>query len=289
MPPIVKNKVRGALDLIRLTKQYGTLLVMMPALWSLIVAAQGTPSVRMILIFIMGSFLMRSAGCVINDIADRKFDGLVERTRNRPLPSGRLSVMEALTLFGFLSVMALVLALQLNPLTRFLSIGGAALAVVYPFAKRISSMPQVVMGVAFGWGSIMAWAAVRNTIETPAILIFLASLFWATAYDTIYALMDRDDDRKIGLRSTAILFGRSTWIAVGAFYILASAFLIGLGLASDRGPIYYLFIGLAAFGLLAQCVGIRGPVDRPKAFMLFRSNVAVGFIILTGLVLDYHH
>jgi len=288
MAKFLKTKSSAVLDLIRFTKPYGTLLLLMPTLWSLVVASNGTPSVRLLTIFIVGSFIMRSAGCVINDIADRNFDGHVFRTRSRPLPSGRLSLIEAAAVFGILLAVAFCLVLQLNRSTQLLSLGGIALAVLYPFSKRFIYLPQMVMGMAFGWGSVMAWAAVRDSIEPPVLMIFLANLFWATAYDTIYALMDREDDIRIGVKSSAILFGHRTWLAVGALYAAASCFFLLLGLTAHLGTVYYVSIGLSTVWFVAQARAVRLPLDRNHLFSIFRSNVAVGFLVLLGLVLDYH-
>ncbi len=285
---VFKNKIQAVLDLIRLMKPYGALLLLMPTLWSLVVAAEGAPSGKLLMIFILGSFLMRSAGCVINDIADRKFDGHVERTRSRPLPSGRLSVIEAAVIFGLLLTVALGLILQLNRAAQLLSLVGLALATLYPFSKRFTHLPQLVMGVAFGWGAIMAWVAVRDAVEPPTIMIFLANLFWATAYDTIYALMDREDDLRIGVKSSAILFGRNTWLAVGILFGLSSFFFVLLGLTAHLGPVYYLSIGAATGWFIIQVRAIRHPLDRQTAFSLFKSNVGVGLLVLLGLVLNYH-
>ena len=288
MSSVIQNKIRAVLDLIRFTKPYGTLLLLMPTLWSLVVAAGGTPPLKLLMIFIVGTFLMRSAGCVINDIADREFDGHVERTRNRPLPSGRLSVSEAALIFGLLLAGSLILVLQLNRSAQILSLVGAGLAVFYPFSKRITSIPQLVMGVAFGWGSIMAWIAIRDSFESPLIMIFLANLCWATAYDTIYALMDREDDRRIGVKSSAILFDRYTWVAVGLLFGLSSFFFILLGVTAHLGAVYYASIAVATGWFFVQVWTIRHPLDRQTAFSLFKSNVGIGLLVLLGLVLDYH-
>jgi 4-hydroxybenzoate polyprenyltransferase len=288
MTTFLKTKSSAVLDLIRFTKPYGTLLLLMPTLWSLVVASNGTPPVRLLMIFMAGSFIMRSAGCVINDIADRNFDGHVIRTRSRPLPSGRLTLLEATVVFGVLLATAFWLVLQLNRSAQLLSLGGIAIAVLYPFSKRIIHLPQMVMGVAFGWGSVMAWVAVRDSIEAPILMIFLANLFWATAYDTIYALMDREDDIKIGVKSSAILFGRRTWIAVGGLYAASSCFFLLLGLTAHLGTVYYVSIGLSTVWFVAQARAVRLPLDRNHLFSIFRSNVAVGFLVLLGLVLDYH-
>ncbi|MFQ5464411.1 MAG: UbiA family prenyltransferase, partial [Thermodesulfobacteriota bacterium] len=200
-------KLTAISDLIRLPKQYGTLLLLWPTMWSLVIASGGRPSFRHLVVFTVGTFLMRSAGCAINDIADRNFDGFVERTRTRPLASGRLNVREALFVFAVLGLGAFVLVLQLNRLTIVLSFVGIALAAIYPFMKRVSHLPQAFLGAAFGWGAVMAWSAATGTVGGVAVLIFLANVFWSTAYDTIYALMDVEDDLKIGVKSTAILFG----------------------------------------------------------------------------------
>lgn len=288
MSSVFQNKIRAVLDLIRFTKPYGTLLLLMPTLWSLVVAAGGTPPLKHLVIFIVGTFLMRSAGCVINDIADREFDGHVERTRTRPLPSGRLTVAEAAVVFGLLLAGSLILVLQLNRSTQLLGLVGAGLAVLYPFSKRVISVPQLVMGVAFGWGSIMAWVAVRDSFDSPVIMIFLANLCWATAYDTIYALMDRDDDIRIGVKSSAILFDRYTWIAVGFLFVLSSFFFILLGLTAHLGAVYYASIAVVTGWFFVQVWTIRHPLDRQIAFSLFKSNVGIGLLVLLGLVLDYH-
>jgi 4-hydroxybenzoate polyprenyltransferase len=287
MPAVLKNKFWAVLDLIRFKKPYGTLLLLAPTLWSLVVAAGGAPPWKLLAIFVIGTFLMRSAGCVINDIADREFDAHVERTRNRPLPSGRLTVPEAALIFGLLLAGSLVLVFQLNRSARILSLVGAGLAVLYPFSKRFTSVPQLVMAVAFGWGSVMAWAAVRNSLETPLIMIFLANLCWATAYDTIYALMDREDDLRIGVKSSAIFFDRYTWVAVGFLFGLSSFFFVLLGLTAHLGIVYYLSIAAATGWFFVQVWTIRHPLNRQIAFSMFKSNVGVGLLVLLGLVLDY--
>lgn len=282
------QKAFAVLDLIRISKQYGTLLLMMPALWALFLAADGKPSFNLLLIFIAGSFIMRSAGCVINDIADRHFDGHVKRTQNRPIPSGRLTTQEAVGVFAVLLALALWLVFQLNPLTRLLSLGGVLLAIVYPFSKRFTYLPQVVMGATFGWGSIMAWTAVRGTIELPVLFIFMANLFWATAYDTIYAVMDREDDLRIGVKSTAILFGSHTWIGVGLLFAFSALFFVLLGFSARLGTPYFLSIGAAGAWFFYQSWRIRLPLARRAYFSLFKSNVGVGFLILFGILGGLH-
>ncbi len=280
------QKLTALSDLIRLQKQYGTLLVLFPALWSLFVAADGFPPWSLTLVFIIGSFLMRSAGCVINDIADQNLDRHVLRTQSRPIASGRLTRREALGVFLVLIALAAPLAFVLNLLAMLLAPIGLLLAVVYPFAKRLFSLPQAVLGIAFGWGALMAWAAIRNEIGLPALLIFTATIFWAIAYDTIYALMDKEDDLKIGIKSSAILFGKSTWLAVGLSYFLGLGCMGLVGYYTSMGWVYYLglMIGCLFFGY--HTYKIKRGVDREQAFMFFKSNVMVGLIVLLGILLD---
>ncbi|MBI3607265.1 MAG: 4-hydroxybenzoate octaprenyltransferase [Nitrospirae bacterium] len=282
----VRSKLRAVADLIRLSKQYGTLLLMAPALWSLVIAADGHPPASLLLVFVIGAFVMRSAGCVLNDLADRGFDRHVERTKDRPLASGYLTPRDALIVGALLSGSALALALTLNPLALGLSVVGFGLAAIYPLTKRIIATPQAVMGAAFGWGALLAWAAVRNEIAAPAIVIFIATVCWAAAYDTIYALLDRDDDIKIGVRSSAIAFGRYVWVGVGALLGLALASLIVLGLLVPLGPAYALCLALVAIIFAYQTWRLRRGIDRPSTFRLFRSHAGVGFLILFGITID---
>lgn len=280
------QKVSAIFDLIRLSRQYGTLLLLAPTLWSLFLAADGAPPVKLVVIFTLGTFLMRSAGCAINDIADRDLDRFVERTRIRPLASGRLSVKEAIGVFITLSGLAFVLVLFLNPLTITLSFVAILLASLYPFIKRVSHLPQVFLGVAFGWGAVMAWSAVKGAIELPAILILLANTLWSTAYDTIYAMMDIDDDIRIGVKSTAILFGRYIYWALTLLYLSVWVLLYVVGLATHLGPIYYTFVALATWLSLYGVLTLKRVPTRETAFTTFVSNVVVGAIILLGIVID---
>ena len=196
---------------------------MFPTLWSLALAARGIPPLRLLAIFVAGSFVMRSAGVVMNDFADRSFDRHVARTRVRPLASGELSATHALLICGFFLLLAGTLVLFLDPLTILLSPIAVLLAGLYPLAKRVIHIPQAMLGIAFGWGTIMAWTASRGDIEAPAWCLFAATICWAIGYDTIYALQDREDDRRIGVKSSALLFGSSTWIAVGAVFLRHAA------------------------------------------------------------------
>lgn len=270
-------------QLIRLPNQTGTFLLMLPTLWALVLASHGRPSWKLLAIFAAGSFLLRSAGVVLNDIADRSLDRRVARTRTRPLASGVLGLPEAFATAAVLIAVAACLLAFLNWLTISLSPIAVLLAAVYPFAKRVVPLPQAVLGVAFGWGAVMAWAAVQNTLDAPAWLIYGSTICWAIAYDTIYALQDREDDRRIGVKSSAILFGSWAWLAVGFF-------LIGmLTLLSLAG--WLAGIGLAFYGMLAAVAGffshqvmrLRRPVPDASAFAMFKQHVWVGWGILVGI------
>lgn len=281
------GKILAVSDLIRLPKQYGTMLLLMPTLWSLFVAANGSPPISLVIIFLAGSFLMRSAGCVINDIADKDIDKLVERTKERPLASGRLKSSEALFIFGILIILSLILALRLNPLTILLSPVALLLAIIYPYTKRYIHTPQAILGITFGWGAIMAWTAVRNSIGLPPFLILTANIFWATSYDTIYALMDREDDARVGVKSTAILFGQATWMIVAILFSLFILALAILGVTLHFGAIFYSSLFIVAVILMRQVIVIREGIDSNAAFSLFKSHVWVGILILAGIIFDY--
>jgi len=270
-------------DLVRLRNQTGSLLLLFPTLWALILAAEGTPPLSLGLIFIAGTFVMRSAGVTINDLWDREIDRRVERTRNRPLAARRLSVQTGLVIFGLLIVTAAALVLMLNPLTIALAPAALFLVVVYPLAKRVLSMPQVVLGMAFGWGAIMAWSAVRNEIGWPAVGILIATICWAIGYDTIYALQDKDDDVRAGVRSTAILFGSWVWLAVLLFLIAMALILALVGIATGLAfPFYFTLAGAGAwFGY--QVWQIKRGVSRAQAFALFKQHVWIGALILLGI------
>ncbi len=282
------HKWPAVANLIRLDKQYGTLLLLFPTLWSLILASEGRPSLKHLIIFSIGAFLMRSAGCVMNDMADHTFDAKVDRTKNRPLASDQLSLWEALIVLGILLTASLITVLFLNRFAFFLSFAALFFAIIYPFAKRVTYLPQIVLGIAFSWGIILAWAAERNSLSLTPFLLLLANLCWATGYDTIYTLMDREDDLKIGLKSTAILFGKGTWLAVGVFYGLVVLFLTMVGQQSQMSFLYYSAIGGIGILFYYQSIQIRKSRQRARLFALFRSNIWVGFLVLTGLLLNYH-
>jgi len=283
---LTKDKIVAVADLIRLNKQYGTMLLLMPTLWSLLLASDGTPSFRFLLIFVLGSFTMRSAGCVINDIADRRIDSLVLRTKDRPLVSGKLTLSEALIVLGVLLLMALVLAIQLNRLSLALCSVGLFLAILYPYTKRYLPFPQLFLGIAFGWGAVIAWAAVRNMVEMPAYLIFFSNIFWAIAYDTIYAFMDEKDDLRVGVHSTAILFGRHAWWIVGLLFAGFLGMLAMAGWTAHLSFIYFFYLVVTGGYCLYQTIRIKASLDAREAFALFKSNVGVGLFVLSGLLMD---
>ena len=283
---VVPKKLVAISDLIRLTKQYGTLLLLCPTLWSLSIASGGEPSLKHLIIFITGAFLMRSAGCVVNDIADKNFDRHVERTRTRPLADGRLGRGEAFVVFVLLCSAAFVLVLFLNRFTIMLSLVGVALATLYPFVKRVSHFPQVVLGAAFGWGAVMAWSAVTNAIGMVPLLIFAANICWSTAYDTVYAMMDQEDDRRIGVKSTALYFGRQIYKAL---FLLHTGFIVLLAVAgrvAGLGAPFYVTLGIVFFLLNLMVYKLRESPTRETAFLVFVANCLVGALILAGIVLS---
>lgn len=273
--------------LIRLPNQTGTWLLLLPTLWALVLAARGLPPWHLIVIFTLGSFLMRSVGVVLNDLADRSFDRHVARTQRRPLASGELTPRQALIVLTILLALAALLVLLLNVMTILLSPIALLLAALYPFAKRIIHIPQAILGIAFGWGTIMAWTASRGTIDAPAWFIFAATICWAIGYDTIYALQDQEDDRRIGVKSSALFFGPYTWLAVG---IALAVMLTLLGIAGWIAQIGWIFYGvLAAVGLycVKQVVELRSPVQPARAFNLFHEHVWLGSAILASLITGY--
>jgi len=273
--------------LIRLPNQTGTQLLLLPTLWGLVLASQGRPSLHLLVIFAAGAFLMRSAGVVVNDVADRSYDSKVARTRSRPLASGTISAGEALTIAILLLGLAGALVLLLNRLALLLSVVALLLAVAYPFAKRIVPLPQAVLGLAFGWGAVMAWAAARDDLALPVWVLYGSIVAWTVGYDTIYALQDREDDARIGIKSSALFFGDRTWLAVGITFGTA---LVLLGVAAwlmKIGTVFYaVLLAGAGFGLY-QVFRLRGPVSPELALRLFRQHVWIGWIILAGLWLGF--
>lgn len=268
------------LQLMRLDKPVGTLLLLWPTLAALCMAAQGLPPLHLVVIFTLGTFIMRSAGCVINDFADRKVDGFVERTKERPLVTGAISSKQALALFFGLIISAGLLLLFLNQTTQLLAFGGLALAIAYPFMKRWTHMPQVVLGAAFSWGIPMAWSAQGLAVPPESILMFCTSLLWIVAYDTLYAMVDRNDDLKVGIKSTAILFGDLDKAMIGALQALTLAGLYLLGQKLGYAHAYYVGL-IIILGLFVYQQWLIRDRDRMGAFAAFRNNILVGASLLT--------
>lgn len=272
--------------LMRLDKPIGILLLLWPTLWGLWFASDGHLSWWVVWIFVLGTVLMRSAGCVINDYADRDIDPRVARTRNRPLATRRISTKEALLLAAGLAILAFLLILPLNRLVVWLSIPAVLLAASYPYTKRFLAIPQAYLGVAFGFGIPMAYAAMQGSVPSQAWLLLLANVFWSVAYDTEYAMVDRVDDLKIGIKTSAITFGRFDVLAVMFSYLLALGLLAMVGWQYHRGIAY--FAGLVVAGMIAGyhyfLIRNRDPVQCFKAFL---HNNWLGAAVFVGLLIDY--
>lgn len=272
--------------LMRLDKPIGILLLLWPTLWGIWIAGMGKPPIFVLWIFVMGTVLMRSAGCVINDYADRNFDGHVERTRHRPLARGEISTKEALMLAAGLSLAAFVMILPLHSLVIWLSVPALVLAASYPFTKRFLAIPQAYLGVAFGFGIPMAFAAIQYSVPVVAWVMLAANVFWAIAYDTEYAMVDRPDDLKIGIKTSAITFGRFDVAAVMLCYAAFLACMIWVGVHEQLGTFYYM--GLAAAAAMAgyHFTLIRDR-ERDRCFKAFLHNNWLGAVVFAGIVLDY--
>lgn len=280
------DKARAFWQLMRMDKPIGTLLLLWPTFWALILAAEGVPDLKVLVVFILGVIFMRAAGCVINDFADRKVDGHVKRTHQRPLPSGRVSAKEAITLFLVLGIASFLLVLTMNPLTIKLSFAGIVLAFIYPFMKRFTHLPQLFLGLAFSWSIPMAWAAQANELPMMVWFVFVINAIWTIAYDTQYAMVDRDDDLKIGIKSTAILFGRLDKMIIGVLQLITLAMLIYLGIWYQLGASYYwsLLVAGALFVFQQHLIRHR---ERDLCFRAFLNNNYVGMIIAIGLLIAF--
>jgi 4-hydroxybenzoate polyprenyltransferase len=284
--PHMSAKWNAYWRLMRFDRPIGILLLLWPTLWALWVAGGGSPSAKNILIFCTGVVLMRAAGCIMNDVADRDFDPHVERTRSRPLASGELTIRQALTAFFVLMLLAFGLVLMTNLLTIQLAFAGAVLASTYPFFKRWTHLPQVVLGLAFGWGIPMAFAAETGQIAPAAWLILLINVIWSVIYDTLYAMVDRDDDISIGLKSTAILFGQHDLVILRLLKILMVVLLLVLGIWLQFSWPWFAGVGVAAVLFFRQQVLVKDR-GRDACFEAFLNNNWVGVAIWTGLLLTY--
>lgn len=280
----IKDRLKAYAYLIRLDKPIGTLLLLWPTLWALWLASSGVPEFNIVFIFVAGTFLMRSAGCAINDYADRDFDRHVQRTQARPVTSGVISGKEALTVAAGFALIAFLLIQPLNVFTKQLSVLALLVAFVYPFTKRFFAIPQAVLGIAFGFGIPMAYAAILNFIPLEAWILFVGNIFWAIAYDTAYAMVDRDDDLRLGLRTSAITFGKYDVLAIAASYAILFVSQLWVAQLADLSN-YFLVgwvIALACAIYHLKLVSTRG---REECFLAFRHNNWLGGFLFLGIVL----
>jgi 4-hydroxybenzoate polyprenyltransferase len=284
--PGFANQLRNYIQLMRLDKPVGVWLLLWPTLWALWLAGDGHPDGGVFIVFFFGVIVMRSAGCVLNDFADRKIDPHVTRTRTRPLASGAVAPIEALTLFVALSLIAVGLAAMLNRPAQILAIVAASLTILYPFIKRFVSIPQFVLGAAFGWAVPMAFAAQTGETEQLAWLVFGTALIWAVIYDTFYAMVDRNDDLKLGVKSTAILFGDADLFVIGGLQVLMLFALVLIGKMAGLGGWYLASVAIAAI-LMAYHQWLARNRDPDGCFRAFLHNHYIGMAIFIGIVLDY--
>lgn len=288
MPPslLLVDRIEQYARLMRVDRPIGTFLLLWPTLWALWIASSGSPHPRILLVFILGVFLMRSAGCVINDFADRNMDPYVKRTRDRPLAAGRVTAREALILFFLLGGLAFALVLTLNLLTVYLSLIGVLWTVIYPFMKRFVHFPQLFLGFAFSWGIPMAFAAQTGGVPQLTWFVLAANLFWVLVYDTMYAMADRKDDLAVGAKSTAILFGRYDRLIVALCQLITLLLLVIVGWLQNLNIYYYGALVVAAALFYYQQWLIRQR-DEARCFQAFLNNAWVGAAIFLGLVLSY--
>jgi 4-hydroxybenzoate polyprenyltransferase len=273
--------------LARLHRPIGIWLLLWPTLWALWIAAEGVPDGRILSVFVLGTIVLRSAGCIINDYADRHIDPHVSRTRDRPMATGEVSVTEALAVFVALMLIGLGLVLTLNRLTQSLAIVGAVVTVVYPFAKRLVSAPQFVLGVAFSWGVPMAFAAQLGHVPREGWLLFVVTMIWVVIYDTEYAMVDRDDDLRLGVKSTAVLFGDLDRVFIGGFQLMFLAGLLLVGQSAELGTKYLAGLAPAGALMLYQQYLIRDR-DPQRSFSAFLNNAWVGGFVFVGILFAYY-
>ncbi|KEF30850.1 4-hydroxybenzoate polyprenyltransferase [Marinobacter nitratireducens] len=286
LPEHIQSRLTDYARLLRVDRPIGSLLLLWPTYWALWLAGDGSPSIANILIFTLGVFFMRAAGCAINDFADRDWDKHVKRTMDRPLTAGRIQAWEAVALFaGLCLVSFLMVVLFTNTLTLYLSFAGALLAFIYPFMKRYTHLPQLFLGAAFSWAIPMAWAAEANELSQVTWLLFTANVLWTVAYDTLYAMVDRDDDLKVGIKSTAILFGDADKAIIGILQALVLLILIIVGVRSELGTFFYLGVaGMASLFVYHQY--LARDRERAGCFKAFLNNNWAGFSVFAGLFID---
>ncbi len=282
----VQRSVMPYIQLMRLDRPIGILLLLWPTLSALWIAAEGLPDISVLVVFILGVILMRSAGCAINDFADREIDGSVWRTQNRPLATGELTARQAVYVFIGMALLAFILVSLLNSFTVWLSLGGVFLAATYPFMKRYTYFPQIYLGMAFGWAIPMAFAAQTNTVPVMAWLLFLANIIWTTMYDTFYAMADREDDLLAGVKSTAVLFGDDDLVIQGIMQCAYILVMVLVGLQLEMSFIFYLGLCLAS-GLFAYQQFLAKDRQPQRCLQAFLNNNWVGFIIFISLVIHY--
>ena len=279
----------GYLQLMRADRPIGTWLLLWPCLWSILLASHYygdvdlVPNLELLILFSVGAFVMRGAGCVVNDLWDMEADAKVERTKSRPLPSGRVSVLGALIFLAILGLIGLFILLQLNHFTQIVGAASLVLVVIYPLMKRITYWPQLILGFTFNWGALLGWAAVSETIELPALLLYAGGIFWTLGYDTIYAHQDKEDDEAIGVKSTALRFGNQSRIWIGGFYTLTAILFLCAGWKADLGPIFYLAM-IIAISHLAYQVKTLNIDDREACLKLFKSNHHFGVLVFLSIL-----
>ncbi|HLT13464.1 MAG TPA: 4-hydroxybenzoate octaprenyltransferase [Marinobacter sp.] len=286
LPEHVHARLTDYAKLLRIDRPIGTLLLLWPTYWALWLAGNGSPSIANVVIFTLGVFLMRAAGCAINDFADREWDRHVERTKDRPLTAGRIQAWEAVALFAGLCLISLLMVvLFTNTLTLYLSFGGALLAFIYPFMKRHTHLPQLFLGAAFSWAIPMAWAAEAGELSQLTWLLFTANVLWTVAYDTFYAMVDRDDDLKVGIKSTAVLFGDADRAIIAILQTLVVLILLLVGQRAELGSFY--FLGLAAMAtLFVYQQFLARERAREGCFKAFLNNNWAGLAVFVGLFTD---
>ena len=275
--------IRPYLRLARVDRPIGTWLLLLPCWWSVALASPSWPSLSLLVLFAIGALVMRGAGCTLNDIADRNFDGRVARTASRPIPSGAVSVRQALAFLVLLSLIGLLVLLQFNIFAVGVGVASLVLVAIYPFTKRVTHWPQAVLGLTFNWGALLGWAAVRGDIGLPAVALYGAGIFWTLGYDTIYAHQDKEDDALLGVKSTALLLGVATRPWLIGFYGMTATLMAVTGYSSGLGWPFFTFLLLAATHLCWQSVRVN--IDDPKDCLAkFKSNREFGFLIFIGII-----